>query len=153
MALSHKPQVLYRASVERIAGARRAFADKDYPLSMYLSGLAVECILQAVALRHGAAHDARHSLLNWLVKCPAKLQDAIKGKNVDDWNKVVSSWDNGIRYLSRDGLIGYLRERGFAIGIAGGAESVLRKNARTLLDSATAVHRRGADQWLNSTRK
>jgi len=66
MELSRKPQVLYRASIERITSAHRTFETKDYPLSMYLSGLAVECVLQAVALHHGAIHDARHSLLSWL---------------------------------------------------------------------------------------
>ena len=64
MALTHKPQVLFSASMERMAAARRTFHDGDYPLAMYLSGLAVECILQAVALRHGAAPDARHNLVN-----------------------------------------------------------------------------------------
>jgi len=58
MALSHKPQVLHLASVERIAATRRALRDNDYPLCMYLSGLAVECILQAVAFRTGASPGA-----------------------------------------------------------------------------------------------
>ena len=153
MALSHKPQVLYVASIERMAAARREFDAKDYSTSMYLSGLSVECMLQAIALRNGARHDAHHSLLNWLSKCPTRLQDQIKGDIIDGWNRVVALWDNGIRYLSTDGLLGYLRDRGFAFGVSGGRASIIRANAKALLDSAYAVHLRGIAQWVSSTGK
>lgn len=153
MALSHKSQVLYRASIERMAAAGREFDAKDYALCMYLSGLAVECILQAIALRFGAAHDARHDLVAWAGKCPTEFQDCIKGSIAADWNRVVALWDNGLRYLPGDGLLGFLRRRGFGLGVAGGPESIVRSAARVLLDAARTVHNRGVAQWLNSTKK
>src|SRR5438105_1577503 len=106
MDLSHKPEVLYRASIERMAAAWRALEEgDDYPLASYLAGLAVECILQAVAFKIGAVHDAAHALPKWLAKCPSDLQDAIKGRVRGEWSLLVALWDNGIRYLSRDGFL------------------------------------------------
>src|ERR1035437_10719812 len=101
--LSHRPNVLYLASIERMASARRMIDEKphDYVLASYLAGLAVESILQALALQGGSPHDARHSLSNWLSKCPLAMHDAVKG--AAEWNEIVALWDNGIRYLSFDG--------------------------------------------------
>ena len=86
----------------------------NYVLASYLAGLAVESILQALALQGGAPHDARHSLSNWLSKCPTSLHEALKGSA--DWNLLVARWDNGIRYLSFDGLLGYFRNKGCVQG-------------------------------------
>lgn len=49
--LTYRPQVLYEASIERIREAESALAAAHWVLAMYLAGLAVECVLQAVALR------------------------------------------------------------------------------------------------------
>ena len=154
MDLSRKPEVLYRASLERMAVAWRAFDDAgDYALASYLAGLAVECILQAVALKVGAAHDAAHALPKWLAKCPRGLQDSIKTQVGDEWSLLVSLWENGIRYLSRDGFLGYLRDKGCAVGIRGGPEAVMRKNTKSLVSAADAVHKKGLAQWVSFTKK
>ena len=109
--LSYRPNVLYLASIERMATARRLVdqGSCDYVLASYLAGLTLECILQVIALRDGSAHDARHSLSNWLSKCPPMLHEELKGSA--EWNQVVALWDNGIRYLSFDGLLGYSETR------------------------------------------
>jgi len=88
--LSHRPNVLYLASIERMAAARRMIDDKphDYVLACYLAGLAVESILQALALHGGAGHDAKHTLSKWLSKCPSALHDALKGSA--EWNQLVA---------------------------------------------------------------
>src|SRR5689334_9665115 len=118
--LSHRPNVLYLASIERMAAARRMIDQKpaDYVLASYLAGLAVESILQALALHSGAAHDARHSLSKWMSKCPTAMHDALKGSA--QWNLLVALWDNGMRYLSFDGLLGYFRDKEYARGKKGG---------------------------------
>jgi hypothetical protein len=151
--LSYKPNVLYLASLERITAARREFNARAYVESMYFSGLAVECILQAWALHTGAAADARHALPNWLAKCPVGLQDDLKGPAIREWSTVVASWDNGLRYLSFDGLLGYLRDKGLSRGISGGPPSVVRKNANDLLESAEVVHQKAVVQWLSFAKK
>jgi hypothetical protein len=151
--LSHRPNVLYLASIERLMAARRMIDDKprDYVLASYLAGLAVESILQALALHGGAAHDARHSLSNWLSKCPSSLHDALKGSA--DWNLLVARWDNGIRYLSFDGLLGYFRHKGYVHGKKGGIESKVRVVTNDLVDAAEFIHNKGLAVWLSSTKK
>jgi hypothetical protein len=151
--LSRRPNVLYLASIERMAAARRMADQKphDYVLASYLAGLAVESILQALALRAGRAHDARHSLSNWLSKCPSTLHDALKGSA--EWNEIVALWDNGIRYLSYDALLGYFRNKGFVKGKKGGVESVVRGVTKNLVDAAEMVQKKGLAIWLSSTKK
>jgi hypothetical protein len=148
--LSHRPNVLYLASIERMAAARRMIDDKphDYVLASYLAGLAVESILQAFALLGGAEHDARHSLSKWLSKCPASLHQALKGSA--DWNLLVARWDNGIRYLSFDGLLGYFRDKGYVRGKKGGVESIVRHVTKDLVDAAEVVHTKGLAVWVSS---
>jgi len=151
--LSYQPNVLYLASIERMAAARRMIDAKphDYVLACYLAGLAVESILQANALRGGAAHDARHSLSMWLSKCPTALNDALKGSA--QWNLLVALWDNGLRYLSFDGLLGYFRKKAYGKGKKGGVESIVRGVTKHLVDAAEVVHKKGLAVWLSSTRK
>jgi hypothetical protein len=151
MELSHQPVVLFHASLERLSESRRAFESHDYALAMYLSGVAVECILQAIALRSGSPHDARHDLPKWLGKCPASLQDSIKGEVA--WSRLVGLWDNGLRYLSVQGLLGYLRQRQATRKISGGPNSIIRENARRLVNSADIIHQKGVAQWVSFTRK
>jgi hypothetical protein len=150
--LTYRPTVLYLASIERIDTARRLAdaAPYDYVVASYLAGLAAESILQAVALHNGAAHDAKHSLARWLSKCPATLNDALKGSA--EWNELVALWDNGIRYLSMDGLLGYYRDKGYVKGKKGGVASRVRAVTRQLVNAAEVVHKKGLAQWL-STRK
>jgi hypothetical protein len=151
--LSHRPNVLYLASIERMASARRMIDQKphDYVLASYLAGLAVESILQAFALPAGSAHDARHSLSKWLSKCPATLHNALKGSA--EWNELIALWDNDIRYLSYDGLLGYFRNKGYVKGRKGGVESIMRGVTKHLVDAAETVHKNGLAIWLSSTKK
>lgn len=151
--LSHKPNVLYLASIERMAAARRMIDEKpyDYVLASYLGGLAVESILQAIALQSGAAHDAKHTLPRWLSKCPAALHDVLKGSA--QWNQLVALWDNGMRYLSVDGLLGYFRDKGYVQGKKGGVESKVRHVTKALVDAAEIVHKKGLAVWLDCVKK
>jgi hypothetical protein len=140
------------ASIERVNTSRRLAEAPpyDYVVASYLAGLAVESILQAIALRGGAAHDARHSLAKWAAKCPRGLNDALKGSA--EWNRVVALWDNGIRYLSFDGLLGYFRNKGYLEGKKGGVDSRVRAITLQLVNAAEVVHTRGLAQWISTRR-
>jgi hypothetical protein len=153
--LTHKPIVLYHASIERMNTARQLLLGPkpDYPMAMYNAGLAVECLLQAFALRAGQAHDARHSLINWLTKCPSGLQDRIKTNVRAQWSFVAAIWDNEIRYLSTAGLLGYLRQKGYTRAISGGPDAMIRTNAKAMVQAAEAVHDAGVVVWVSSTGK
>ena len=152
--LAHQPVVLYHASSERIQAAWVAFQRQDFPLSMYLAGLAVECVLQAIALHDDPTHDAKHDLPKWLGRCRISLQEAIKAAGVrEHWNRVVRVWRNDLRYLSRDGLLGYLRARSLNRGISGGPDAIMRENARRLYHAAVTVHHKGVAAWASYRRR
>lgn len=148
--LAHKPKVLYLASLERIEEAQTCRDSGHCVAAMYLGGLAVECILQALALRDNPQHDARHDLTKWLSRCPRSLEETLKSDPVvaGDWNRVDTVWYNGMRYLSENGLLGYLRGIDRAEkDIKGGREAILKENAKRLVDSASAVHKKGLATW------
>jgi hypothetical protein len=153
MAISHKPIVLYRASIERMNAAHRAFGDRDYVLAAYLSGVAVECILQAMASNAGAAQDARHDLGLWLAKCPASFGNQVKGPIRSEWSLLVSLWDNSLRYLSSDGMIGYYRRKRATYGISGNPLAIMREITRQIVQSSDMIHKRGVAVCKNSIEK
>src|SRR5215204_698978 len=143
MELSHRPVVLFHASLDRLKESHSAFDNHDYTLAMYLGGVAVECILQAIALRSVSQHDARHDLSHWLAKCPQSLQNFIKGRSANSWSVLLAIWDNGLRYLSEQGTLGYLREKKATRGIQGGPKAIIRENARRLIAAADIIHNAG----------
>lgn len=155
MELTRKPIVLYHASIERMTAAFRSLDEKnaDYVLAIYLAGLSVECLLQAIAMLHGAEHDARHSLSRWLRKCPVSLQEAIRTTAGREWNSLVALWNNELRYLSQNGLLGCLRKNGSTRGIAGGPSAMMRKIAKNVVSSAHLIQEEGLAQWVSFTRK
>jgi hypothetical protein len=80
VGLSHRPNVLFAASAERLAAAVRAAGGSDWVMATYLAGLSVECMLQALALHLVPTHDARHDLSAWLSKCPRSFRDTLLSK-------------------------------------------------------------------------
>lgn len=147
--------VLYEASLERMEEAEILRARRCWVCSMYLAGLAVECVLQAHAIRRGAARDAQHDLDAWLLKCPARLQNTIRDHVGEQWERIRILWMNGLRYMSEAGLLGHLRRKGpYAYRqVRGGGSSIMKVNAERLVSAARAVHQKGIVVWnsLNST--
>jgi hypothetical protein len=146
-SLTKRPEVLYQASIEHIDALSALRREKHWLLAIYTAGLAVECVLQAIALHHGAAEDAKHDLRKWLSKCPRQLQDAVADQTADHWNFLDLVWKNRIRYLSHAGLLGHLRVLKLDRRIKGGRESVLKLNADRIIAAARAVHDKGALTW------
>jgi len=122
----------------------------DWVMSMYVSGLAVETLLQAHALRKGASHDARHDLRAWLDKCPAPVVSAVKGRASAEWSQLNVLWSNELRYLSVRGLLGLLREKGQGQRISGGPSAIIKVCARRCLVAADVVHKKGVALWSPS---
>ncbi len=149
--IAQTPIVLYHASLERIDHARLAVAERRWVIGIYLCGLGVECILQAIALRLDPTHDARHDLNKWLSRCPASLRASLRTNPLrTDWSLLADTWYNGMRYLSDAGLLGYLRRGGLADRIRGGREAILKVYAQSLLAAAERVHRTSVTAWHHS---
>lgn len=150
--LMHNPRGLYEASLDRLAEARKALNGGDYALCMYLSGLAVECILQAIVFLDRPSHDARHDLTKWLRQARASLQDAIKAQDTRaEWDRLLVTWRNGLRYLSQSGLLGFLRKLDLDRGISGTSDDIMRINATRLVSASERVHRKGVAAWQTYT--
>lgn len=153
--LTHKPIVLYAASIERMEAAYVALERRDHVLAIYLAGLSVECVLQAIALLDDPAHDAKHDLPKWLARCRTSLQEAVKDPRVrTDWSLIVSIWRNDLRYLSREGMLRHLRRfRDLIRGIRGGPDAIMKTVAVRILQAAGTVHSKGVVAWSHYSRR
>lgn len=56
------PQHYFDASQERLTDAARLHSEGRFVASVYMSGVAVECMLRAYRTREGPAFDSRHDL-------------------------------------------------------------------------------------------
>lgn len=149
---THSAASLYRASIERIVAAQHALAADRLVECIYLGGLAVECVLQAIVKLDTPLHDARHDLNAWLRKARRSLQDAMYSKNtLGAWNHVVAVWRNEFRYYSASSLHGAKRTMRRTRGLKGDATSVLRAVASAFLDSARTVHKQGVSARASYT--
>jgi len=152
---AHKPIVLYHASIERKEAAWTALEKRDHVLAIYLAGLSVECVLQAIALLDNPTHDARHDLPKWLARCRTSLQKTIMSREVrENWNLIVRLWRNDLRYLSSEGMLGYVRQfRDLVRGVRGGPDAIMNKVAFDFLNAVSRVHTLGVAKWATYTRK
>jgi len=150
----------YRASLDRIRQAAMLFKEADaFALSMYCSGLAVECLLRAFRWKDDQSFAGRHDL-NELLKASGILRVNEefmhrKGKTTDEirdaslefrvaMNEIVLLWHNSLRFSSEARLKTHLLQLGRVQGIKGDA---LKKNASDLLDAAKLVINRGMILW------
>jgi len=153
-SLSHNAYRLMDASLERVEASRRAREARDPVMCIYLGGLAVECLLQAIVHLDTQKHDAGHNLARWLGRCRASFQDAVKAKELRaSWNHLCAVWRNEYRYYSKSALSGQLRKMGRTRGIRGEQESQLNEAAKRFLESVVHVHNKGLAAWANYTKK
>lgn len=151
---AHHAQSLNRASLERVQAARNALKVGDAVMCIYLGGLAIECLLQAVVHLDTPKHDERHDLTKWLQRSRRSLQDAMRSDSLRaSWNHVVAVWRNEFRYYSESSLYSVLKDMGRLRGIKGNRTSALRHAARKFLDSVVKVHNKGIAAWASYTKK
>lgn len=144
----HNPATLFQASVDRMISAWVCWRHDDHALAMYLGGLSVECMLQALAHRQAIDHDARHDLHAWLRKTPLSLITSIQSDDsVSHWNRVVGSWHNGLRYFDRNALLGHVRVSADWRRYRGDDDARIRQSAKEFLQSAEQIQRKGLLEW------
>lgn len=152
-ALTKRPEVLYQASLEHISALDELRRNGQWVLAIYVAGLAVECILQAIALHTGSPDDVKHDLRKWLARCPDRFQAAIQGQIPEQWSFLSLVWVNRLRYLSHEGLLGHLRALQLNRGIKGPGESILKSNADRVIAAARDIHGKGAVTWRQTYSK
>lgn len=154
----------YQGGLERIRQAKRIHDEGGgYALSMYCSGLAVECLLRAFRWKEDAGFEGRHDL-NELLKASGILRindEFMRRKKrseeeIADYgrrlraamNEVVILWHNNLRFASEGSLEAFLRRNGRLQGVKGDA---LKKNSADLLEAAQTIIDRGVALWTSKT--
>jgi hypothetical protein len=109
---------------------------------MYLSGLAVECLLRARALKISSSFDARHDLPRLLKEAGHASFGARFTAVASAVGEVWSRWKNNHRYVSPVGLRRELVRDGLHRGVRG---DILKENARHSLTHAVFVVKTGLE--------
>lgn len=155
----------FHASNERIRQARHLYrAGDSFALSMYASGLAVECILRAFRWKRDPSFEGRHDLQRLFTQSGllAVNEEQLHSKGFADseiiqeiarlhaWmDSVVLLWENDLRFAP-DALVRsrlaklrrHERKRG----------DLLKLSALELLSAAQQIVDRGAFLWIWSKR-
>ena len=157
----------YQAATERIQQAVTIHdTGNSYALSMYCSGLAVECLLRAFRWKKDKSFEGRHDLKE-LLKASGIIQideELLKRKRNSEekiakagsrlpasLNLVVVLWHNNLRFASEERLETFLKNKNIdrLKGIKGDA---LKKNSSDLLSAAQAIINRGIVLWTSKTK-
>jgi hypothetical protein len=126
---------------------------------MYVSGLAVECILRAFRWDKNPTFDGRHDLDD-LLRASALLginEEGMRKKGFTEeeildsalalhaaMNEVIVLWHNNLRFASEASLRAFLRRIDRLQGIKGDA---IKKNSSDLLNAAQTIVDRGNVLW------
>lgn len=155
----------YRASLDRMRQAQALVRHDDcFALSMYCSGLAVECLLRAFRWKEDSSFEGRHDL-DVLLKASGILrvnEDYMRrrGKNDDEilrssldlraaMNVIVVVWHNNLRFASETRLKAHLTALKRVQGIKG---DPLKKNASDLIEAAQLIMNKGMVLWDSQTK-
>jgi hypothetical protein len=135
---------------------------RSFALSIYVGGVAVECMLRAFKLLRDPSFDERHNLLRLFVASgmlqvdsemlrTKGLTDAQIASHLDGLRKAVSAvsalWANNYRYASEERLLAHLKRLTGFQKIKG---DYLKDQARKFLASAEAFINQGYVQWPSS---
>jgi hypothetical protein len=105
-ASEFSPGVYLDAAREHIPVAVELYDAAHYVLSVYVAGLAVECMLRAYRMRQCAEFDARHDLLE-LYRI-SKFADVLPEKRIAEYTallgNVAFAWSNAHRYRSEKSM-------------------------------------------------
>ncbi len=150
--MGQQSEVYYKAAVERIQEALHLHTTGYYVLAMYVSGLAVECMLRGYRLLKDSAFDERHDLwLFWKSKILANPQSGFYDPQFHSaMNTVRLLWRNDYRFMSEDRLRSYLKKIGKDRGIKG---DFVKYNSQWLYDAAAEIVHLGRQKWTMLSKK
>src|SRR5438045_7047928 len=96
----------FEASLEHALAARLLYNERIYPLSIYLSGLSVECLLRAFVGRSSLEFDEKHDLRKLFKRSKfAEIAGDMEAPRLETaFNCVVLRWDNTHRFLSEKAM-------------------------------------------------
>jgi hypothetical protein len=136
----------FETAQERLVDAQLLYDNKRYALSLYISGLAVECLLRAFRLLKDPHFDARHDLTELLGVSELELIVPIKYRHeiIEATGIIFTRWKNDIRFASGNRLRRHFKRLKLDRGIRG---DFLKENCRIALQAATTIIRIGGSRW------
>ena len=141
-----RPEGYHEAALGKVEGARRLHDSGRFAQSIYLSGLAAECMLRAFRTRRDPEFDSGHDLRN-LYKASGIL-DFIPDRHGAEFGErftiLWARWKNDYRYASEDRLRAEYKRLMFDRGVFGDS---MKHNSKIVLDSALPVISIGALTW------
>jgi len=146
--LKYNAEDYYFAALERHSEAYYLHEAGHYVLAMYLSGLAVECILRA--FKHlqepSSVFDEKHDLIKLLRT--SGLTDVgneqFRLKIHKSVNRIFAVWRNNFRFSSESKIRSYLKNIKRDRGIKG---DYLKYNSKMLYEASSDIINRGASKW------
>jgi hypothetical protein len=150
----------FRAALERMRQAREVYlTGESYALSMYCSGLAVECLLRAFRWRSNPTFEGRHDLRELLqasqllrsdeerMRARRIAEEDVRAQGIElrsAVNEVVVLWHNNLRFASEARLRAWLKSIGRLRGTKGDG---VKRSALDLLQAAQTIVNRGTALW------
>jgi hypothetical protein len=161
--MDFRPVHYFRAAVQRMEQARYLYQEgRSFALSIYVGGVAVECMLRAFKLLRDPSFDERHNLLR-LFSASGMLRvdkETLRAKGLTDAeidghlrglqttvNAVSALWANNYRYASEERLLAHLKRITGFQKIKG---DYLKDRARKFLGAAQSFITKGTLQWPSS---
>lgn len=145
-------ETYYRAAIERTEDAHLLHTQMHYSLAMYVSGLAVECMLRAFRLLTDTSFEERHDL--WRLWKKTALADIYiepaYSQIYQNLITVTTLWKNDLRFHSQSELKSFLKSASQDRGVKGDALKYLGKK---LYESAIELIRIGGKRWRQLSKK
>lgn len=152
--LRFNAQDYYLTALERKEEAYYLHESGRYALSMYISGLAIECILRAFKCIHDptSIFDEKHDLIK-LLKTSGLTEignEEFRIKIFKMVNRVFAVWRNNFRFFSDSKMRLYLKKIKHDRRIKG---DFLKYNSKMLFEASAEIIKRGASKWQTLKRK
>jgi hypothetical protein len=146
MKLELDARSYYEASLEHALAARLLYNERKFPLSIYVSGLSVECLLRAFVGRSSLEFDEKHDLRKLFKRSKfAELVGDIEAPRLETaFNCVVLRWDNRHRFLSEKAMRRFMKKNELDRRIKG---DPLKENCRIAVESAIEIAKAGRLSW------
>lgn len=118
----------------------------DYALTIYVSGLAAECLFRAFRARRNLPFRPDHPLSELAREAgfPDFLPDDQRTRADTVLNDLIVRWRNNHRFRSNDALRRFLKKYRLDRGIKG---DFLKENARLLSSGTIELIYAGVEQW------
>ena len=158
--MDFRPEHYFQAAIQRMKQANYLYQEgRSFALSIYVGGVAVECMLRAFKLLRDPSFDQRHHLLrlfsasgmlrvDYDQTAPQGMTDAQIDSHLHALqvavNAIFALWSNSYRYASEERLLAHLKR---VTGYKKTKGDYLKARAKEFLNSTQTFINKGVIQW------